>query len=117
MATKKRTARGRFAASDEDAEQKPAPKKKAVKRTKNFKKAARTRVAEDWPEIVDELVTKAKKGSYNHTKLLVEVSGIKEEEIEPVRKKKDTMSKILMKKLTEKEAGRKQASKIDGGDG
>jgi len=111
VGAKKRAARGRFAASGEDTEQKPAPKKKTAKRTKNFKKAARMRVAEDWPEIVDELVTKAKKGSYNHTKLLVEVSGIKEEEMEPVRKKKDTMSKLLLKKLTEKEAGQKKTLK------
>ena len=107
MATKKRTAQGRFASSDEDERPKTAPKKSAAKRTKNCKRYAKKRVAEEWPEIVDGLVKGAKTGSYNHTKLLVEVSGIKDEESKPVRRGRGKLTKILMKKLSEKEAERK----------
>lgn len=97
---------GKFAA-DEDAEKKLVPKKKkAAKRTKNCKRYAKQQVSEEWPEIVKGLVTKAKHGSYNHTKLLVEVSGIKDEEVKPVRRGQSRLTKILLKKLGEKEAER-----------
>ena len=102
VATQKRTAKGRFAAPDEDAEQKSPPKKKKAK-TKNCKRYAKERVTEEWPEIVKKLVTKAKTGSYNHTKLLVEVSGIKDEEIQRARRGGSAMTKLLMKRLSEKE--------------
>ncbi|HXB61495.1 MAG TPA: hypothetical protein VNU94_01425 [Acidobacteriaceae bacterium] len=104
MATKKRTAKGRFAAADEDEERKSVPKKKAKKQTRNCKRYAKKRVSEEWPEIVDKLVKNAKTGSYNHTKLLVEVSGIKDEENKPVRRGRSKLTKILLKKLSEKEA-------------
>jgi hypothetical protein len=113
VATRKRTAQGRFAASDEDVEQRPATKKKA-KRTKDCKRYAKKRVSEEWPKIVDGLVEGAKTGSYNHTKLLVEVSGIKDEEKKPVRRGRSKLSKILMKKLTEKEAEQGKRSKEQG---
>lgn len=106
VATKKRDTQGRFAVPEEDEKQQPVAKKKAAKRTKNCKRYAKKRVTEDWPGIVDELVTKAKAGSYNHTKLLVEVSGIKEEEVKPVKKGRSKLTNILMKRLTEKEAER-----------
>lgn len=87
----------------EGAKKKAAPKK-AVKRTKNCKRYAKQRVAEEWPEIVAGLVKNAKDGSYNHTKLLVEVSGIKDEEVKTARRGRSSMVEILMKRLTEKEA-------------
>lgn len=103
VATKKSTATKKADALLEDVKEETDPKKTA-KRTKSFKKDARERAAEDWPEIVDKLVKKAKTGSYNHTKLLVEVSGIKDEEMEPVRKGRSTVSKLLLKKLREKKS-------------
>ena len=109
VATQKRTAKGKFASPNEDAEQKTPPKKKTAK-TKNCKRYAKERVKEEWPAIVRNLVTNAKKGSYNHTKLLVEVSGIKDEEVKPARGGKSKLTKILLKKLSEKEAERKQTS-------
>jgi len=108
VGTKKRTATGQFAAPEDDAEQKPVAKKKAKKRTKNCKRYAKERVKEEWPEIVKNLVSKAKKGSYNHTKLLVEVSGIKDEDVKPARSGKSGLSKMLLKKLKEKEAENEQ---------
>jgi hypothetical protein len=104
VATKKRDAKGRFSTTDEDENQKPVAKKKTAKRTKSCKRYAKERVSEEWPEIVKKLVTKAKTGSYNHTKLLVEVSGIKDEESRPVRRGHSKLAKILLKKLSEKEA-------------
>jgi len=107
VATQKRTAEGKFASPDEDAEQKTPPKKKKAK-AKSCKRYAKERVAEEWPGIVDELVKSAKGGSYNHTKLLVEVSGIKDEDVKPARGGKSGLSKMLLKKLKEKEAESKQ---------
>ncbi len=104
VATKKGAATKKAEALPEVGKEETAPKK-TVKRTKSFKKDARECAAEVWPEIVTELVRKAKAGSYNHTKLLVEVSGIKDEEVQPVRRRRDTVSKLLLKKLKEKESG------------
>jgi len=103
VTTKKRTAAKKDEILQETVEKKAAPKK-AVKRTKNCKKYAKKRVSEEWPEIVDELVKSAKTGSYNHAKLLVEVSGIKDEESKPARRGQSAVTKMLLKKLSEKEA-------------
>ena len=80
---------------------KTSAKKRAA--PKNCKKYAKTAVRKDWPEIVDTLVKSAKRGSYNHTKLLVEVSGIKDEPVEAEPEgKRESVAKLLLEKLMEK---------------
>lgn len=109
VTTKKRNAQQRVQASEE----KTAPKK-AVKRTKNCKRYAKKRVAEEWPGIVDQLVNGAKSGSYNHAKLLVEVSGIKEEDMKPAKRGQSRLTKVLLKTLNEKEDEGKQKDSLRG---
>jgi hypothetical protein len=77
-----------------------ASKKKSLK-PKNCRRYAKECGSEAWPGIVEKLVKKAEEGSYNHTKLLVEVSGIKDEDKKPVRRKGDSVVRTLVKKLTD----------------
>ncbi|HEY0306819.1 MAG TPA: hypothetical protein VGB94_01540 [Acidobacteriaceae bacterium] len=103
MAKSKKSARVDKAASNETTPQTgPVPK--------DCKLYAKQRMLEVWPGIVDKLVEQAEAGSYNHTKLLVEVSGIKDEDEMPPQRKPDSMMKILLKRL-----GKKAQENGDGG--
>jgi hypothetical protein len=75
-----------------------------ISQARHCKSYAKKKIVQAWPTIVDQLIEKASGGSYNHAKLLVEVSGIQEDETKPVRKP-DTLVKILLEKLGEKERG------------
>ena len=86
-----------------EAEELKAAPGAVVPRTKNCKGYAKRRVEEAWPEIVNSLVESAKEGKYNETKLLVEVSGIKDAK-KPAKRKSSGVAKMLLKKLSEKES-------------
>jgi hypothetical protein len=74
------------------------------KRTKNFRLDARRELAKAWELIVNVLISRTKEGSYNHAKLLMELSGVLDDEVKPARRR-SSLTQLLMKKLGEKEAG------------
>jgi len=64
------------------------------------KRVTKEKMTDAWTMIVDELVVRAKMGSYNHTKMLVELSGINDEEAELPRERiQISLSEILKKEL------------------
>lgn len=80
----------------------------ASPRVKDCRRFAKKELAAAWPVIVETLVSRAKKGSYNHTKLAVEVMGLKEETVKVRgRKKKEfSLAKLLENELEKSKAGR-----------
>ena len=68
-------------------------------------------VAAAWPKIVESFVEQAAKGSYNHTKLLVDFSDLKDGMKKTRRGKKDkSLATILMDELErEKQSGKDDA--------
>lgn len=83
------------------------------------KRVTKEKMTDAWTMIVDELVVRAKMGSYNHTKMLVELSGINDEEAELPRERiQISLSEILKKELqqqsetkAESKAGRAKAER------
>ncbi|MHB1699587.1 MAG: hypothetical protein ACYCSN_05525 [Acidobacteriaceae bacterium] len=76
-------------------------------RVKDCGRFAKKELAAAWPVIVETLVSRAKKGSYNHTKLAVEVLGLKEEAGKVRgRKKEFSLAKLLENELEKSKAGR-----------
>ena len=61
------------------------PKKKAAKavpkRVRNYKFHAKKELSAAFPAIVDVLVSRAKKGSLTHTKLLFDIGGVRDKPI------------------------------------
>jgi hypothetical protein len=86
----------------EAAEETNGASNETIPQATKWKGYARKKTSEEWVGIVNKLVEQAKKGSYNHMKLLVEVSGIKDAD-KPAQKKRDGAAAILLKKLMEKE--------------
>ncbi len=68
---------------------------------------AKDQVAEAWPAIVEGFVKQAKQGSYNHTKFIVEFSGLKEAAQKSKRKGSGaSLAKLLMKELKKGSGGK-----------
>ncbi|MHB1023177.1 MAG: hypothetical protein ACYC46_07845 [Acidobacteriaceae bacterium] len=77
----------------------PAPK------PEQCQEFAKDQVAEAWPAIVKGFVQQAKQGSYNHTKFIVEFSGLKEvaKKTKPSKKSR-SLAKLLMEELQRKKS-------------
>ncbi len=65
------------------------------KNQKNLKRLTKTKAAEAWPNIMDTMVKKAKQGSVNHAKFLVDLGGLKDEEPQKQKPEK-TLSGVLL---------------------
>jgi hypothetical protein len=55
--------------------------KAAPKRVRNYKFHAKKELSAAFPAIVDELVSRAKKGSLTHTRLLFDIGGVKDKPV------------------------------------
>lgn len=109
-ATKKRTAtraKAKNLAGEESTTAKRSKTEYKVQAPKpeecqNF---AKDQVAEAWPAIVKGFVKQAKQGSYNHTKFIVEFSGLKEVALKTKQgKKRTSLAKLLMDELQKKKS-------------
>lgn len=69
-------------------EGKAAPKKKRVC---NFKRHAKNEISGAFPEIVHTLIEEAKSGSLNHTRLLFDLGGVKDQVKEELKQKDKTL--------------------------
>lgn len=77
------------------------------KRVCNFKKHAKSEISGAFPDIVHTLIEEAKGGSLNHTKLLFDLGGVKEQVKEEMKHKNIPPSfvKVLMHALVEQTQG------------
>jgi hypothetical protein len=61
------------------AEEATEPVSAKKKRVQNFRRHAKIEISGAFPEIVHTLIDRAKEGSVNHTKLLFDIGGVKEQ--------------------------------------
>ncbi len=101
MATKHtRKARGRKTASLEHTgpEEDAATSKEKATKPKQFRKAAQDEIGKTYKQIVKTLATEAVGGSVQHTKLLFDLGGVKEEvrAASSRRRKPPSLGKLLL---------------------
>ncbi|WP_158752279.1 hypothetical protein [Acidobacterium sp. S8] len=62
-----------------EAEKNPEPRKRRATKPRHFRKTAQTAIGEKYEAIVEKLADHASQGSVQHTKLLFDLGGVKEE--------------------------------------
>jgi hypothetical protein len=116
MPTKKRTTRKQQAEEtqpDSITQSNERADEEAPVKRKHFKKTAQDQLEQSYKEIVTTLAKEAKKGSVRHTKMLLDLGGVKQE-VEAVKSKKKrgpSLGKLLLKEVEEM---KREASKTPG---
>jgi hypothetical protein len=114
-AAKKKQPKAAGTAGGQGQEAEPAKTKKKVQ---NFRRHAKQEISGAFPEIVHELIDRAKAGSLDHTKLLFDIGGVKDQVKEEAKHKERVANSASLADLLLHELERQheaEAVKAEGG--
>ena len=74
-----------------------------TRRVRNYRRHAKSEIAKSFVAICEALVTKAKKGSIGHTRLLFDVGGVKEDANKQGKPRELSLGALLLKELEEEQ--------------